>query len=307
MEVKYIKRISENKILFHFIIDKINSYFYFASFMITAIIKISRPVNFFITFFAVIIAALISSKSINDVNIIFAALAMSFACSAGNIFNDIVDVEIDKINKPDRVLPKEIISIKFAKILYGIFIILSSVCAFYNGTNSFLFLAVVNSFLVLYSTHLKKTILVGNFSVALLTASALIYGAMIAGNINAGIIPAFFAFFANFIREIIKDMEDVEGDSANNINTFPKIYGNKKTFRIILLSTVLLILFSFIPFVYKIYSIEFFIIIMTVVNPLFIIMLKILYKSQNLDALRKASAIVKLNMIIGLFAIYAGA
>lgn len=276
--------------------------------MITAIIKISRPVNFIITFFAVIIAALISTKnSFISIEIIYAALAMAFACSAGNIFNDIVDIEIDKINKPDRILPKEIISIKFAKILFAVFIILSSAFAFYNGTYSFLFLVIVNSALVLYSTHLKKIILIGNLTVAFLTSSALIYGAMITGNIYAGIIPALFAFFTNFIREIIKDMEDINGDSEYNINTFPKIYGNKKTFSLILRSTILLIFFSFIPFVYEIYSIEFFIIVMAVVNPLFIFMLKILYKSQNSDVLKKASGIVKLNMIIGLVAIYIGA
>lgn len=276
--------------------------------MITAIIKISRPINFFITFFAVIIAALISAKN-NFINIefIFAAFAMSFACSAGNIFNDIVDIEIDKINKPNRVLPKGIISIQFAKILCAIFIFVSLVFAFYNGFNSFIFLVIVNSVLIFYSTHFKKIILAGNFTVALLTSSALIYGALIAGNIYAGIIPALFAFFANFIREIIKDMEDVAGDSANNINTFPKVYGNQKTFVLILSSTILLIAFSFIPFLYKIYSIEFFIIVMAAVNPLFVFMLKILYKSQNRDALKKASRIAKLNMIIGLTAIYIGA
>lgn len=275
--------------------------------MTNAIIKISRPINFFITFFAVIISALISSKNINDVNIIFAALAMSFACSAGNIFNDIIDIEIDKINKPNRVLPKGIISNKNAKILYGIFIILSLTFAFYNGFTSFVYLMIVNLVLIFYSTHLKRIILVGNFSVALLTASALVYGAMIAGNINAGIIPAIFAFFTNFLREIIKDIEDVKGDSANKINTFSKIYGDRKTLTLIFLSTLFVIIFSFIPFVYSIYGIEFFIIVMVIVNPLFAFMLKLLYKSQDLNTLRKATMIVKLNMIIGLFAIYIGA
>lgn len=253
-----------------------------------------------------IIAALISSKNINGVNIVFAALSMSVACSAGNIFNDIIDIEIDKINKPNRVLPKGNIKVGFAKILCGFFIILSFGAALYNGFNSFLFLLIVNSLLIFYSIYFKKKILLGNFTVAFLTASALIYGAMTAGNIYAGIIPALFAFFTNFIREVIKDCEDIAGDSANKINTFPKVYGNKKTFQVILLSTVLLMLFSFVPFVYKIYSIEFFIIVMAIVNPLFMYMLKLLYKSTDSDSLKKASMIVKLNMIIGLIAIYIG-
>ena len=276
--------------------------------MISAIIKISRPINFIITFSAVIIAALISSKN-NFITsqILFAAFAMAFACSAGNIFNDIIDLEIDKINKPNRTLAKGIISITFAKILYGIFILLTILFAFYNGFNSFFYLIVINLVLIIYSTRLKKIILIGNLTVALLTSSALIFGAMICDNIYAGIIPSLFAFFTNFIREIIKDMEDVNGDSANNIITFPKVYGNKKAINLISALTILVIVFTLIPFVYKIYRIEFLIIVMAIANPLFIYMLKILHNKQDLHSFSKASIILKLNMIIGLIAIYIGA
>ena len=274
--------------------------------MINAIIKISRPVNFFITFFAVIIGALISSNNFNDVQIIFAALAMSIACSAGNIFNDIIDIEIDKINKPFRVLPQNIISKKISQIFYTVFVFISLAAAFYNGINTLLFLVIVNIVLIIYSTHFKKIILLGNITVSLLTASALIYGAMVAGNIYAGIIPAIFAFLTNFVREIIKDAEDVAGDSANKVITFPKLYGEKKTFVLILFLSFLILIFSFIPFVYEIYTIEFFIILMAIVNPLFVYMLNIINKSHDLKTLKTASGIVKLNMIIGLIAIYIG-
>ena len=60
-------------------------------------------------------------------------------------------------------------------------------------------------------------------------------------------------------------MEDIKGDSANNVNTFPKINGIRNTLSLILISTIVLIIFSFIPFVYNIYKIEFFIILMVIV------------------------------------------
>lgn len=277
------------------------------SYMIKAIIKISRPVNFLITFFAVVITGLISAKSSSiGFEIVYAAFAMAFACSAGNVFNDIADIEIDRINKPDRVLAKGIISINFAKVLYAIFIVLSFLSAFYFGIESFIYLAVINLILIFYSTHLKKIVLIGNFTVALLTASALIYGAEIAGNINAGIIPALFAFFTNLIREIIKDMEDVVGDSTYDIFTFPKIYGYKRTVFLIFVLTFIIVFFTIGLYLYNIYKIEFFLILMVIVNPLFIFMLKLLYKSQNQDTLKKAGRIIKLNMVIGLIAIYIG-
>lgn len=275
--------------------------------MITSIIKISRSINFLITFLAVVIASFISAKNgIELSNIIIAGLAMSFSFSAGNIINDIIDLEIDKINKPQRVLVQGKLSINFAKFLYAFFVFLSLILAVINGIASLLFLVIINIILLLYSFYFKKIILFGNIIVALLTASALIYGAFIVENIVAGIIPAIFAFLINFIREIIKDMEDIKGDSANNVNTFPKINGIRNTLSLILISTIVLIIFSFIPFVYNIYKIEFFIILMVIVNPLLVFMLKILFDSQELVILKKTSLILKLSMVIGLIAIFIG-
>ena len=72
----------------------------------SAVIKIFRPENVIITFVAVIVGAIISTgiKSL-QLNIIWGAVSLAFACAAGNVINDIYDIEIDKINKPNRVLP----------------------------------------------------------------------------------------------------------------------------------------------------------------------------------------------------------
>ncbi|HKI78216.1 MAG TPA: UbiA family prenyltransferase [Ignavibacteriaceae bacterium] len=274
---------------------------------IKTIIKISRPVNFLIAFFAVTISYFISSsKPVHLIELILAALAMSFSFAAGNVINDIIDLEIDKINKPGRVLPKGDLTLNFAKILYIIFIVLSLVFSASFGIFSILFLASVNVILFFYSVYLKKIILVGNFVVALITASALIYGAFVSGNIAGGVIPAVFAFLINFIREIIKDMEDIKGDISKNVITFPSKFGIKHSLALILFLTVSTIILTIIPFVFKIYKIEFFIIVMCSVNVLFIYMLKLLYQSQALQTLKKVSSLVKLNMMIGLIAILLG-
>ena len=272
-----------------------------------AIIKISRPVNFLIAFFAVIIAYFISSNNSSlTLQLISGALAMSFSFAAGNVTNDIIDLEIDKINKPNRVLPRGDLSLNFAKFLYAAFVSLSLVLSISGGIISVIFLAAVNVVLIIYSRYLKKVILAGNFIVALVTASALIYGAILSGNLTGGIIPAIFAFLINFIREIIKDIEDVKGDSSQQVITFPSKFGIKKTLILILFFTCLTIIFTAIPFIYNIYKIEFFIIVMCTVNVLFIYMLKLMYTNQTLATLKKASSLVKLNMVIGLIAILLG-
>ena len=274
---------------------------------VSAIIKISRPVNFLIAFFAVMISYFITAvKPEIDFKLISGALAISFSFAAGNIINDIIDLEIDRINKPERVLPAGYLTLNFAKFLYGFFVLVSLAFSVECGINSLIFLLLVNGILYLYSSYLKKVVLAGNFVVALITASALIYGGMISGNIAGGIIPALFAFLINFIREVIKDIEDLKGDSLQNIITFPARYGIQKSLLLILIFTVVTIIFTVIPFIFKIYKIEFFIIVMSTVNILFVYALKLLYKSQTVETLKKVSSIVKLNMIIGLIAILVG-
>jgi geranylgeranylglycerol-phosphate geranylgeranyltransferase len=272
-----------------------------------AICLILRPINFIITFFAVIISGSIySSGGRLELKIILAAFAMAFACSAGNIINDIYDLEIDKINKPKRVLPEQILSITNAKLLYFLFFSAALILGALNGMFSFAFILFVEVVIFLYSDTLKKIVLIGNVVVAMLTASALIYGTLIAGNLSAGLIPAIFAFFVNFIRELIKDMEDLEGDTLYSIITFPIKYGMINASRLIYGLIITVIIITALPFYLNIYKVEYFIIIMVIVNPIFVYVIKLMQESKDKNNLNKASSLIKLNMVFGLLAILLG-
>lgn len=274
---------------------------------LSAIIKISRPENVIITFVAVIIGAVISTGiQFLQMNIIWAAISLAIACAAGNVINDIFDLEIDKINKPNRVLPSGSLSTPAAKTIYIIELIISIALSVVNGIVSLMFVLAVNIILFLYSADLKKKILLSNFVIALLTASALIYGGLIAGNIVGSVIPAVFAFLINFIREIVKDMEDAKGDSEKGVTTLPNKLGFVKTKKIIYLVTFILILATFYPFFFKIYRIEYFVAIMVLVNPVLIYFLKSLIDNDSSKNLKKLSFLLKLNMLFGMIAIYLG-
>ena len=80
---------------------------------------------------------------------------------------------------------------------------------------------------------MKRIILLGNFIVAFLTGLAFIYGGIAVNNFKYAVIPAIFAFLINFIREIVKDMEDIEGDKSAGIFSFPYLYGFKRSKRMI--------------------------------------------------------------------------
>ncbi len=272
---------------------------------IKPVIKISRPANFLITFIAVIISGLLVSNNVEP-KLLYAALSLSFACAAGNVINDIFDIEIDKINKPGRILPSKRLSMKQAYFIYSSFLIISLLLSIKNGIYSVTFLIIINLILFFYSKSLKRIILVGNITVALLTSSALLYGALVYGNIAKGLIPAAFAFLINFIREIIKDVEDISGDRKLNIITFPQRYGFERSLKISILLMIFLAITSVLPFLLDIYKIEYFIIIMLLVNVVFAYAVKLLIGKNAINSLSKISKLIKLNMVFGLIAIYVG-
>ncbi len=269
--------------------------------------KITRPVNFLITFFTVIVASVICvNESYSIAAVLCAALSASFAASAGNIINDIVDVEIDSLNKPQRPLPSGSISKDDAIALYILSVLISILMAAFVNFTAFIVAVSANLILFIYSVKLKSVPLLGNSVVALMTGLTFIYGGIAVDSWRDSLIPAFFALLINFIREIVKDMQDVEGDSANGIFTFPKKFGFEASKNLIFFTAVVLIISTIYPFVMHYYKIEYLIIILVVVNPVLIFALFSLSKNHSNKNLGKVSFILKLNMIFGLAAIYLG-
>ncbi len=270
-----------------------------------AVLKIIRPVNILITFISVIVGGIIALK-INTISqlLFFAAVAESLTFSAGNIINDIFDLEIDKINRPERVLPKGELSKNTAGIIYLVFIILSIIISYQINTVVFGIIVFTNILLFFYSFIIKKMVLLDNVIVAVVVGSAFILGASAAGNIRAGYIPFVFALLINFGREIVKDMEDIKGDTAQGMRSFPSVFGFKSSKLIILLSSFLLIIITFYPYVYNLYGLIYFLIILIIVDPFLIFIIYKLFKYDSFENLKKVSLYLKLNMVLGLTAIY---
>ena len=274
---------------------------------IIAAFKIIRPINAIIAFVSVIVAAFFCSpEEIAWFSVLLASFAAAFTLSAGNIINDIYDLGIDKVNRPERPLPSGKISKNSALILYFLFIAASLILSWFINLYAFMIVIIATILLVIYSKFLKRVLLVGNILVALLTGLVFIFGGVAVRNSSAAIIPALFAFLINFIREIVKDMQDVDGDKNAGVNTFPIRYGFQKSKILILLITFTLLLYTLYPFVARLYKIEYFIIVMIIVNPILVFSLKILFKDRSIKNLNMISNLLKLSMVFGLIAIYLG-
>jgi len=193
----------------------------------------------------------------------YALLVLStvLIAAAGYVINDIMDQETDNENKPDNSIVGHVISEARAYNIYVGLNIVGVSIGFYlsNVIQKPSFAAifiVIAATLYLYATSLKQMLLVGNIIVAvLLSVSVLIIGvfdllpATFDGNqyemrvmFSLLIDYAVFTFIINFIREIVKDMEDINGDYNQGMSTLPIALGLKRTSKVVFVLGLIAIL-----------------------------------------------------------------
>ncbi len=270
-------------------------------------LKLIRPLNCIITFLTVIVAAFIASDNSFPYTLVISGASAAFlVTAAGNVINDFFDIEIDKVAHPNRPLVvgkiKKDEALRFYIILNSVAILIS----YFNGLALLGIVAFSAVLLLLYSFTLKRIILFGNFTVAFLTGMVFLFGGVLVGNVYAAIIPAIFAFLINFIREIVKDIHDIKGDLNAGVLTFPSRFGIDRTKLIILILSIILIILTIHPFILGYYKIEYFLVIMIVVNPVLVYFLKSIYLNHTQENINRMSGVLKLNMLVGLIAIYVG-
>lgn len=194
----------------------------------------------------------------------FIILTISVICltAGGYIINDIFDVIPDKINKPTKVFIGHTISKRNAIISYVIFTIIGLGLGVYlslasnNDTYSFIF--IFTSFgLYFYSRFFKKLALIGNLIISAFIGLSIFLISLfeyppgglieiiphIESPRNAILFYVKFSFITTLIREIIKDIEDINGDYAAHMKTLPILIGIKRTNYILLFVTFILLYF----------------------------------------------------------------
>ena len=190
------------------------------------LISLTRPTNALLSIVGVILGFWFSGNTLPLSDLILLTLGTLFTLSFGNVINDIKDIDGDKVNHPKRALPSNSVSIKEASLFA---ITLATFAILFGFLISPLHLYAILApllLLTLYTLYLKAVPLVGNFLISTLVSYTLFFGAIGGGEIKIIIIPALLAFFLNFEREIIKDIEDINGDIKTGVKTtatLPKI------------------------------------------------------------------------------------
>jgi 4-hydroxybenzoate polyprenyltransferase len=184
--------------------------------------------------------------TLNEFQFFLLVLSTSLICAAGYIINDYFDVKIDAVNKPEKQIITKSIAPNTAFNVYlllngiglALGVYLSIVIDYWKLITVFV---IVIALLYFYSSTFKKMAFWGNLIVALLAAFSVIivmlfepslyrlarpgdyYAAGLCIDYIIGI--SFFAFALTMVREIIKDIEDMDGDRRFGANTFPVVYG----------------------------------------------------------------------------------
>ncbi len=224
------------------------------SFGVHAAFRLVRPANLAVSFVGTIVGGLVargagvSVPATLWVYLVLAGISTACVTAAGNVLNDVLDLEVDRTNHPDRPLVTGAVPIGTARGLVvalffaGLFLVLPVIAV---APLVGVIFALAVAALLGYEFLLKARGFVGNLVVAFLTAMVFLYGGAAAGNAALLLPFAGMAFLATLSREVIKDMEDVRGDVGRT--TLPMTHGLPYSTRVARTSVLAAVVLSAVP------------------------------------------------------------
>ncbi len=197
-----------------------------------ALLRLTRFSNLLIVGIAQYFTAcfLINKTLFFDWHLLALSSGTIFIAAAGYIINDYYDIKIDLVNKPNRVVIGKKIPRRTALFLHTILSMLGVVVGLLLSLKIGVIIFFSSFSLWWYSNSLKRQPFIGNFVVALLIGLSIeLVNILYAANNYLVTVYSLFSFFITLLREIIKDMEDLKGDSSFGCKTLPIVWGIRKT------------------------------------------------------------------------------
>jgi len=274
-----------------------------------ASIQILRPLNMILCLFAVFIAGWLVD-GISSPLLPYATLVILCFASASNILNDVLDIHIDEVNRPDRVLPSGRLRIQEALLIMGFLYAVGIIaCTYLQPLGRQIALITVLPLLVLYTPLFKRLPFIGNMVVGgILGLVFLFTEGAVHGNVDKMWIPFFLATALSSIRELCKDAADMEGDSTANLQTFPRKFGLISTLWFLRLLSAMLCCFAITLYTSDNYGIIYLVILILGVEiPLLYSMFVVLSEKSGSADYLKVAKILKGVTIAGMLVILSSA
>jgi len=216
---------------------------------LNAYLALIRPPNTIMIGFAVVIGEAIGLGKLPGLSeAVFGFLTASLMMAGTMVANDVYDVEIDRVNSPQRPLPSGMVKTREAEVLAVVLSATSIGFSVLLGLWTFLTALLALTLMIYYNTRGKKTGLIGNAVVSFNVALPFFYGGLAVNKISHLLfIFSVVAFLANFGREVAKGIADVKGDSLRQVRTLAVVRGTIVAASASALLFAIAVLLSFLP------------------------------------------------------------
>jgi geranylgeranylglycerol-phosphate geranylgeranyltransferase len=273
---------------------------------IKGLYKLSRPLSTLSGVLAVVLGGYVAQTG-EWFKVGLAGLATLLVSAAANAWNDYLDIEIDKINQPQRPLPSGLVSLPAARN-FSLWASLAAliISAFIN-LPAFLIAVFFVGLLYLYSWKLKSTVLIGNATIALTSGFSAIYGGVAAGNVRPSLWLALIIGTAIMGREVLKTLADYEGDLREHCRTVATVWGKRRArivFYVLAAATIWVML---LPYLRDVYEPIYATIVAAGVFPVIFYILMRVTQDRTGAQLEKLSQLMKYDFLIWFVAVILGA
>ena len=237
-----------------------------------------------------------------DFNLFIIVIVSSLTIASGYIINNFYDSEKDLINRPNKSQLDRLVSQKTKLKVYFTVNFIVFLLSFFVSFRAVLFFSTYIFMIWFYSHKLKKMAIVGNMTAAFLAVLPFFAILLYYKNIYPQIFAhANFLFLLLIIREIIKDLENIKGDIANDYQTIPVMFGESTAKKIITLLTVLTIIPIY--FLVEIFEVGYMDIYFYMSLIILIFFLQKLWKSNSKPDYLKLHNMLKFLVVSGVFCI----
>jgi geranylgeranylglycerol-phosphate geranylgeranyltransferase len=178
-------------------------------------------------------------------------LTAFFISGAAMISNDYFDLDVDRINFPERPLPSGRVSVRELMLFTFLFSVAGFITSAFLGPLALMFAVIIWVVAISYNWRYKETGLLGNMMVALSVAWFFIFGGVTVGGVTNGLMWTFaaLAFTFDLGEEIASDAMDMKGDEKRSATTIARMRGKKYALRVSSFLFALFVVVSFLPFV----------------------------------------------------------
>ena len=237
-----------------------------------------------------------------DFNLFIIVIVSSLTIASGYIINNFYDSEKDLINRPNKSQLDRLVSQKTKLKVYFTVNFIVFLLAFFVSFRAVIFFSTYIFLIWFYSHKLKKMSVIGNLTAAFLAVLPFFAILLYYKNIYPQIFAhATFLFLLLLIREMIKDLENIKGDIANDYQTIPVMFGESFSKKIITLLTVLTIVPIY--FLVEIFEVGYMDIYFYLSLIVLIFFLQKLWKSNSKPDYLKLHNILKFLVVSGVFCI----